>query len=70
MLSREYRGVGFAVVLFVLVQLGAVALVPEFLASGYEPVEDPQNPANSVAYIAAVLGATALMLAAFRFDLV
>jgi len=69
MLSREYRGVGFAVVLFVLVQLGAVALVPEFLASGYEPVEDPQNPANSVAYIAAVLGATALMLAAFRFDL-
>jgi len=69
MIPREYRGVGFAVVLFVLIQLGALALVPEFVASGYEPVENPQNPANSVVYIGAVLGATVLMLAAFRFDL-
>ncbi|WP_430505146.1 presenilin family intramembrane aspartyl protease PSH [Haloparvum sp. PAK95] len=69
MLPREYRGVGFAVVLFVLIQLGALALVPEFVASGYEPVENPQDPANSVVYIGAVLGATVLMLAAFRFEL-
>lgn len=69
MLPREYRGVAFAVVLFVLIQLGALALVPEFVASGYEPVENPQDPANSVVYIGAVLGATVLMLAAFRFDL-
>ncbi|MFB6236318.1 MAG: presenilin family intramembrane aspartyl protease PSH [Halopenitus sp.] len=69
MIPREYRGVGFAVVLFVLIQLGALALVPEFVASGYEPVENPQDPANSLVYIGAVLGATVLMLAAFRFDL-
>ncbi|MGZ0745567.1 presenilin family intramembrane aspartyl protease PSH [Haloparvum sp. AD34] len=69
MLPREYRGVAFAVVLFVLIQLGALALVPEFVASGYEPVENPQDPANSVVYIGAVLGATVLMLAAFRFEL-
>lgn len=69
MIPREYRGVGFAVVLFVLIQLGALALVPEFVASGYEPVENPQDPANSFIYIGAVLGATVLMLAAFKFEL-
>jgi presenilin-like A22 family membrane protease len=58
-----------AVVLFLLVQLGALALVPEFVEQGYQPVEDPQDPTNSLAYVAAILVATGLMLAAFRFEL-
>jgi presenilin-like A22 family membrane protease len=69
MIPREYRGVAFAAVLFLIVQLGALALVPEFVESGYQPVEDPQDPTNSLAYFAAILVATGFMLAAFRYDL-
>lgn len=68
MIPRAYRGVGFAVALFVLVQLGALALVPEFVESGYQPVENPQDPTNSVLYIAAILVMTGLMLAAFKYE--
>ncbi|WP_058364945.1 presenilin family intramembrane aspartyl protease PSH [Haloparvum sedimenti] len=68
MIPRAYRGVGFVVALFVLVQLGALALVPEFVESGYQPVENPQDPTNSVLYIAAILVMTALMLAAFKYE--
>jgi len=69
MLSREYRGVAFAAFLFLLVQLGALALVPTFFEQGYQPVEDPQDPTNSVVYFGAILVATALMLVAFKYDL-
>ncbi|WP_418282742.1 presenilin family intramembrane aspartyl protease PSH [Halorubrum sp. DTA98] len=69
MSPREYRGVAFAVALFVVVQVGALALVPEFVESGYQPVEDPQDPTNSLLYVAAIVAMTALMLAAFRYDL-
>ncbi|GAB7090296.1 presenilin family intramembrane aspartyl protease [Halorubrum luteum] len=68
MLPREYRGVAFAVALFVVVQIGALALVPEFAESGYQPVDDPQDPTNSLIYIAAILVMTGLMLAAFRYE--
>ncbi len=68
MLPREYRGVAFAVALFVIVQLGALALVPSFAESGYQPVEDPQDPVNSLIYIVAIIVMTGLMLAAFRYE--
>jgi len=68
MFPREYRGVVFAVGLFVVVQLGALALVPEFTEQGYQPVEDPQDPTNSLLYIAAIVVMTGLMLAAFRYE--
>ncbi len=68
MFPREYRGVAFAVGLFVVVQIGALALVPEFAASGYQPVEDPQDPTNSLLYIAAIIAMTGVMLAAFRYE--
>ncbi|WP_280537262.1 presenilin family intramembrane aspartyl protease PSH [Halopenitus sp. POP-27] len=69
MTPRELRGMAVAVLLFLLVQLGALVLVPEFVEQGYQPVENPQDPTNSLAYIAAILVATGLMLAAFRFEL-
>ncbi len=69
MFPREYRGVAFAVALFVVVQLGALALVPSFAESGYQPVEDPQDPVNSLIYIAAIIVMTGFMLAAFRYEL-
>ena len=68
MFPREYGGVAFVVGLFVVVQLGALALVPEFAESGYQAVENPDNPTNSLLYIAAIIAMTALMLAAFRYN--
>jgi len=69
MFPREYRGVAVAVVLFLLVQLGALALVETFFQQGYQPVEDPSDPTNSLFYIGAVLIATVFFLAAFKYDL-
>lgn len=69
MRKRIAAGVGFAALLFLLVQLGALALVPTFDAAGYQAVEDPSDPTNSFVYIGAILVATAAMLAAFKFDL-
>ncbi|WP_152040291.1 presenilin family intramembrane aspartyl protease PSH [Salinigranum salinum] len=68
MKPRVYGGIAFAALLFLLVQLGALALVPTFYAEGYQQVEDPTDPANSLLYIGAILVATALMLAAFKYD--
>ncbi|MFY4815447.1 presenilin family intramembrane aspartyl protease PSH [Haloarcula sp. AONF1] len=68
MFPREYRGVAFVVGLFLVVQIGALALVPEFAESGYQAVENPENPANSVLYVVAIVAMTGLMLAAFRYD--
>ena len=69
MRKRVAAGVGFAALLFLLVQLGALALVPTFYEQGYQTVEDPSDPTNSLVYIGAILVATAAMLAAFKFDL-
>jgi len=65
--AREVRGVAIAGALFLLVQIGAVAMVDPFQAAGYQAVEDPSDPTNSLVYIAAILVATALMLAAFKY---
>lgn len=69
MFPREYRGVAVAVVLFLLVQLGALALVETFFQQGYQPVENPSDPTNSLLYIGAVLVATVFFLAAFKYNL-
>jgi len=53
--------------LFVLVQLGSLALVQPFMDAGYQTVEDPSDPTNSLLYIGAILVATAVMLAAMKF---
>ena len=65
--AREVRGVAVAAALFLLVQVGAVAMVGPFETAGYQAVEDPSDPTNSLVYIAAILVATALMLAAFKY---
>jgi len=65
--AREARGVAVAAALFFLVQVGALAMVGPFETAGYQAVEDPSNPTNSFVYIVAILVATALMLAAFKY---
>jgi presenilin-like A22 family membrane protease len=52
--------------LFLAVQLGALALAPEFGAAGGQATEDPGDPTNSLVYVGVLLGATAGMLALVR----
>ncbi|QKY18928.1 hypothetical protein B4589_000535 [Halolamina sp. CBA1230] len=68
MSSRAFRGTAAAALVFLLVQLGALALVPSFEASGYQQFENPQDPTNSLVYILLILVMTGLMLAAFKYD--
>jgi len=65
---RLLVGIGLVFGIFLFVQLGAIALVGPFEAAGHQPVEDPQNPVNTLVYILAILVATGLMLLAFRYD--
>jgi presenilin-like A22 family membrane protease len=65
---RALGGALFAGLVFLLVQLGALALVGPFQTAGYQAVADPSDPTNSVLYLAAILVVTALMLAAFKYD--
>lgn len=55
--------------LFLVVQVGALALVEPFKAAGYQPVEDPGDPTNSLVYVVAILVITALLLGAIRLGL-
>ncbi|MFC7021444.1 MULTISPECIES: presenilin family intramembrane aspartyl protease PSH [Haloarcula] len=59
---------GLIALIFLVVQLGALALVEPFQSAGYQAVEDPSDPTNSLAYVFAILVATAVMLAAFKFN--
>jgi len=69
MFPREYRGVAGAVLLFLLIQLGSLALVQTFFEQGYQAVDNPDDPANSLLYIGAIMLATLGFLAAFKYDL-
>jgi len=66
--SRAYAAVGAIAGIFLLVQLGALALVTPFKEAGYQAVEDPQDPANSIAYVFFILVMTGVMLAIIRYD--
>jgi len=65
---RALAGCGFIGLIFLFVQLGALALVDPFQTAGYQAVEDPSDPTNSLVYVGAILVATAGMLLAFRYD--
>ena len=66
---RAYVACAGIVGIFVLVQLGALALVGPFESAGYQTVEDPDNPVNSLVYVVAILVMTAVMLAVITFGL-
>ncbi|MFT4922510.1 MAG: presenilin-like A22 family membrane protease [Haloarculaceae archaeon] len=52
--------------IFLLVQLGALAVASPLEAGGNQFVEDTSNPTNSLVYVLAILVATVVMLGAFR----
>ena len=63
--QRAALGVGIVAAIFLFVQLAALALVEPF-DQVYQPVENPQDPTNSIYYVLAILVATGVMLAAFK----
>ena len=66
--TRAYAACGAIVAIFLLVQLGALALVGPFQDAGYQTVENPQDPTNSLLYAVLILVMTGVMLAIIRFD--
>jgi presenilin-like A22 family membrane protease len=64
---RTFVVVAAIVGTFLLVQVGALALVEPFKSAGLQATENPADPTNSLVYVAAILVATAVMLAAFRY---
>lgn len=66
--TRIIAGSTVVIGLFIAIQLGALALVTPFADAGVEPVEDPTDPAYGLAFFAAVLVGTGLMLAAMRYS--
>ena len=66
--TRVFAATGFTVAMFLLVQLGALALVEPFQQAGYQQVENPSDPTNSLVYVAAVLVLTGVMLAIIKLD--
>jgi presenilin-like A22 family membrane protease len=65
--DRRYVAVAAIVGIFVLVQLGALALVEPFKSAGFQDVQNPSDPTNSLLYVGAILIATVVMLGAFRY---
>ncbi len=66
-MNRSFVAVAATVGLFLLVQLGSLALIQPFMDAGFQTVEDPTDPTNSLLYIGAILVATVIMLAAMKF---
>jgi len=64
--SRALAASAGIVLVFVVVQLGALAVVDPLDAGGNQFVEDTSDPTISVVYVVAILVVTGLMLAAFR----
>ncbi|MFC7080977.1 presenilin family intramembrane aspartyl protease PSH [Halorussus caseinilyticus] len=66
--TRAFAALGLTVGMFLLVQLGALALVEPFQQAGYQQVENPSDPTNSLVYVGAVLVLTGVMLLIIKFD--
>ncbi|WP_137283297.1 presenilin family intramembrane aspartyl protease PSH [Halorussus salinisoli] len=66
--TRVFAATGLTVGMFLLVQLGALALVEPFQQAGYQQVENPSDPTNSLVYVGAILVLTAVMLAVIKLD--
>jgi presenilin-like A22 family membrane protease len=55
------------VAIFLVVQIGAVAMVEPFQDAGHQEVENTDNPGLSIGYIAGILVVTGLMLVGLKY---
>jgi len=67
--TRIYAAVAFTMALFLGVQVGGLMLVEPLEAADKAFTQNPDDPTNSFVYVGAIIVMTALMLAAFKFDL-
>lgn len=67
MSAHRRIAVGATVLIFVLVQFGAIVLVKPFRAAEYQVVGTPGDPTTVLFYLGGIAVATGVMLAAFRF---
>jgi len=67
--TRVYAAVAFTMALFLGVQVGGLMLVEPLEAADKAFTQNPDDPTNSFVYVGAIIAMTALMLAAFKFDL-
>lgn len=65
--SRTLLACAGVVAIFLVIQLGALALVEPFQQEGHQMVEDTDDPSLSIFFLLAILGVTALMLAAIKY---
>jgi presenilin-like A22 family membrane protease len=56
------------VALFLVVQFGTLALLEPFESAGLQSTDNPQNPLNSIVYVAFLLVATAGILLVIKYD--
>jgi len=66
--GRILAAVGATVLVFLAVQLGALALVEPFVDAEYQVVEDPDDPTNSLLYLGIIIIATGFILLTFRYN--
>jgi len=66
--ARLYAAVAGTVLLFVLVQLGALSLVEPFVQNDYQATADASDPTNSLVFFAVILVATGGMLLVIKYD--
>ncbi|MFB6298966.1 MAG: presenilin family intramembrane aspartyl protease PSH [Halobacteriales archaeon] len=66
---RLYLAAVATVGLFVVIQLGALSLIDPFKQAGYQTVENPSDPTNSVVYLVAILVATGVILLVLKFGI-
>ncbi len=67
--ARLYAaGIGTGAI-FLAIQIGALALVTPFRNAGYQAVENPTDPTNSLVYLLAILVATAVMLVVIKLGI-
>lgn len=64
---RTILACGGIVSLFLVVQLGTLALVEPFQQEGHQVVEDTDDPTISIVYLVAIVVVTGLMLLAFKY---
>ncbi|MDY6819221.1 MAG: presenilin family intramembrane aspartyl protease PSH, partial [Halobacteriales archaeon] len=67
--GRLYVAVGATIGIFVVIQLGALSLIEPFKQAGYQTVENPSDPTNSLIYIVAIFIATGVILAVLKFGI-
>ncbi|MDY6780061.1 MAG: presenilin family intramembrane aspartyl protease PSH [Halobacteria archaeon] len=65
---KDYLPFVFMALLFLVVEVLAVALTPSFKQAGLQATKNPQDPTNSIIYVVFILVFTLFLLAALKYS--